>query len=161
LWRDIRLRLTSPNWARGKAFEYLILRAFELNGADVVWPFSVREGKGTIEQIDGIIYVHGLAVVCEAKDHDCDLNFEAIARLKHKVSRRPPGTVAACFASRGFTEEALLLTQKSSPQNVLLWYGPELETALLYKKIGDDLLVKYRRMVEYAIPDFRTDYASI
>jgi hypothetical protein len=162
LWKRIERRSTAPDWPSGRAFEYLILRAFELDGAEITWPFSIREGKNTLEQMDGVIYVHGLALICEAKDYESDLNFEPIARLKHKLSRRPPGTIAACFASRGFTEEALRLTQKSSPQDVLLWYGSEVAAALVNKKMSEYLLAKYRHMVEYAVPDFKVDaYAKV
>jgi hypothetical protein len=34
----IREKTLPAEWASGKAFEYLILRIFELDGADVVWP---------------------------------------------------------------------------------------------------------------------------
>jgi hypothetical protein len=40
LWEAIKQRDT-PGWDAGKAFEYLILRTFELDGAQVRWPYSV------------------------------------------------------------------------------------------------------------------------
>ncbi len=48
LWREIEARET-PEWASGKAFEYLVLRAFELEGAEVRWPYSVRIDGDEIE----------------------------------------------------------------------------------------------------------------
>ncbi len=38
-----------PGWASGKAFEHIILQAFALEGAEVRWPFEVREGRHAIE----------------------------------------------------------------------------------------------------------------
>src|ERR1700722_12583710 len=40
LWRAITAGDT-PGWEPGKALEYLILRAFDLDNAQVRWPFSV------------------------------------------------------------------------------------------------------------------------
>src|SRR4051812_42346220 len=41
LWAGIKQKNT-PGWAPGKALEYLILRAFELDGATVRYPFSIN-----------------------------------------------------------------------------------------------------------------------
>ena len=41
LWSQIQARDT-PNWEPGRALEYLIIRAFEIEGATVTYPFSVR-----------------------------------------------------------------------------------------------------------------------
>jgi hypothetical protein len=40
LWDAIKLGKT-PGWDPGKVFEYLILRAFELEGVAVTYPFTV------------------------------------------------------------------------------------------------------------------------
>ncbi len=45
-----------PNWDSSKAFECLVLRAFELEGAKVQYPFSVVKNSQSIEQIDGVVY---------------------------------------------------------------------------------------------------------
>ncbi len=69
LWNRIKVRGT-PGWAPGKAFEYLVLRAFELNGADVRWPYTVfLHGQDeVIEEIDGSVRVRGLYGLIECKD---------------------------------------------------------------------------------------------
>jgi hypothetical protein len=67
LWDAIECRDT-PDWDAGKAFEYLVLRAFQLEQADVVYPYGVRVSGAEIEQIDGIIYTEGLACLVECKD---------------------------------------------------------------------------------------------
>ena len=40
LWNQIQSADT-PDWDTGKAMEYLILRAFQLEGAEVIYPYSV------------------------------------------------------------------------------------------------------------------------
>ena len=47
LWEAIEARNT-PGWEPGKAFEYSILRAFELEGAQVTWPYSVEFSGDTL-----------------------------------------------------------------------------------------------------------------
>lgn len=44
LWEEIKNGAT-PGWEAGKALEYLVLRAFQLEGADVIWPYSVSTGE--------------------------------------------------------------------------------------------------------------------
>jgi hypothetical protein len=41
LWDNIEQRDT-VGWEPGKAFEYLVLRAFQLDGADVKFPYRVK-----------------------------------------------------------------------------------------------------------------------
>ena len=55
LWSQIENRST-PEWDSGQAFEYMVLRAFELDGAEVKWPYRVRLFGEEVEQIDGVIY---------------------------------------------------------------------------------------------------------
>jgi hypothetical protein len=49
LWSEILDRET-PHWESGKALEYFVLRAFELEGATVRYPYEVN-WKGIREQI--------------------------------------------------------------------------------------------------------------
>jgi hypothetical protein len=71
---------TVRGWPRGRAFEHIILRGFELEGADVVWPFEVEVDREVLEQIDGAIYCDGLAGLVEAKDYSDPINIEPIAK---------------------------------------------------------------------------------
>jgi len=55
LWENIQQDNTL-GWDSGKAFEYLVLRAFQLDGAEVTWPYEVSLfGEEVIEQIDGAV----------------------------------------------------------------------------------------------------------
>jgi hypothetical protein len=67
LWEAIKRRDT-PDWDAGKAFEYVILRAFELDGARVRWPYPVNLFGEEMEQIDGSVAVNGLYALLETKD---------------------------------------------------------------------------------------------
>ncbi|NJM49276.1 MAG: hypothetical protein HC860_26425 [Alkalinema sp. RU_4_3] len=68
LWTAIQTGDT-PGWDPGKAFEYLVIRAFELEGAAVTYPFSVNLGGTIVEQIDGAIYSDGLSCLVEYRTH--------------------------------------------------------------------------------------------
>ena len=67
LWSEIESGNT-PNWDAGKALEYLVLRAFQLNNAEVTWPYSVYLDGEEIEQIGGVVYADGLSCIIECKD---------------------------------------------------------------------------------------------
>ena len=80
LWQAIKLG-NIPGWPPGKAFEYFVIRAFQLEGADVCYPFSVTIGGEEIEQIDGAVYTGGLACLIECKDQQRPVNIEPLAKL--------------------------------------------------------------------------------
>ena len=67
LWRRIKDGAT-PGWDEGKAFEHLIVRAFELSGLRVEYPFDVPPGGRPIEQIDGMVFLGSIAFLVECKD---------------------------------------------------------------------------------------------
>ena len=101
----------------------MILRAFELEGATVHWPFSVRSplgGSEVIEQIDGLTLADGIYCLIETKDHQEAINFEPIAKMRNQLLRRPAGTVGLIFAKNGFSEAAQQLACFVFPQTILL-----------------------------------------
>jgi len=61
--------VTLRDGQKGKAFEYLILRAFELDGAEVKWPYPVSlYGQGeVIEEIDGSVRINALYCLIETR----------------------------------------------------------------------------------------------
>jgi hypothetical protein len=153
LWALIKGGVTS-GWEAGKAFEYLVLRAFQLEGADVRWPYSVRLGEEQIEQIDGVVYAEGLACVLESKDYAKAVNVEPIAKLRNQLLRRPASTLGLVFSRNGFTSPAKTLAQFTVPQTILLWDGTEVEYALQKSCFRRALLRKYRFFIEHGIPDY-------
>jgi hypothetical protein len=48
LWQAIKDEVT-PNWDEGKALEHLVIRAFELAGLRVEYPYDVPPGGRPIE----------------------------------------------------------------------------------------------------------------
>jgi hypothetical protein len=103
LWDNIENRST-PGWDAGRAFEYLVLRAFQLDGAEVKWPYSVTLFDEVVEQIDGAVHCVGLSCLVESKDFaDKTVDITPIAKLRNQLLRRPAGTVGLIFSRTGFT----------------------------------------------------------
>ena len=92
LWGQIQSRET-PGWEQGEAFEYLVLRAFQIDGASVSWPYTVWHGRQAIEQVDGAIASDGLWCLVESKDTQDRVNVEPLAKLRNQLSRRPSPTI--------------------------------------------------------------------
>jgi len=148
-------------WDLGKAFEYGILRAFELEMAEVRYPFHVvgraggMDGRpGIIEQVDGVVYWKNLCVLVESKDYDQNVDIEPIAKLRFRLERRPPGTLGLIFTRREITEPASYLIRNTYPKNILIWQGDEIDLALREARMCDGLMRKYRHAVEYGLPDY-------
>ena len=153
LWNSIRIGET-PEWEAGKALEYLCLRAFQLEGAEVKWPYQVLVDGEELEQIDGVVYIRNLACLIECKDYKTRVNFEPIAKLRNQLLRRPSGVIGSFFSVSGFTDPAVTLARFTAPQTILLWDGDELEYALQNKYIIDGLIAKYRHCVEHGLPNY-------
>lgn len=155
LWEAIKAGAT-PDWPKGKALEYLVLRAFQLGGAIVRWPYQVRLGGETegepIEQIDGAVHWAGLHCLVESKDWRKNVNFEPVAKLRSQLLRRPAGTLGVVFSRGGFSPAAIKLAQFTVHEGIMLWSGDEIDYALGRHNIVDGLMVKYRGCVELADP---------
>lgn len=157
-WRRIQSDDT-PGWPPGKAFEYMVVRAFHLEGAEVRWPYEVRSvgpyATGIVEQIDGVVYSDGLACLVQSKDWSRQpVDVEPIAKLRYQLSRRPAGTLGVVFSRTEFTEPAKMLAVFAAPQVVLLWNGRDLDRALTRGRMCYALLRKYRACVEEGQPDY-------
>jgi hypothetical protein len=155
LWQKIGQRKT-PGWDAGKAFEYLIVRAFQLDGAEVRYPYSVKLFGEEVEQVDGMVYCLGLSCLVESKDFANKVNVDIapIAKLRNQLLRRPASTIGLVFSRTGFTDPARHLSYFSLPQTILLWSGDEIEYALEQESICNLLVLKYRGCVEDGLPDF-------
>jgi hypothetical protein len=160
LWQQIQDDDT-PEWKSGKALEYFILRAFELEGAEVRYPFSVPTStlasynKGNdLEQIDGVVYVNGLACLVECKDYQKAINFEPIAKLRSQLMRRPSTTIASIFSIEGFTESASILLDFIYPQTILAWEKNQIDCCLREKFFCKALTKKYQRAIEFGTYNF-------
>lgn len=155
LWNEIVQRDT-PGWDAGRAFEYMVLRAFELDGAVVKWPYRVKLFGEEVEQVDGVIYSAGLSCLVESKDFTerSNVDIAPIAKLRNQLLRRPAGTIGIVFSRTGFTDPARHLSYFSLPQTILLWNGEEIKYALEKEMICELLTLKYRVCVEDGLPDY-------
>lgn len=154
LWEAIKSKDT-PGWLPGKAFEYLVLRMFELDEAEVRWPYSVSLfGSDEIEEIDGSIRSGTLYCLVESKDESGKISVGPIAKLRNQLLRRPAGTIGLLFSSSKFTVPAVQLAHFTLPQAILLWSGDEVEHALNERKIRVFLEQKYRTCVDEGLPDY-------
>jgi len=153
LWTAIKEQNT-PDWENGKALEYLILKAFQLDGAnEICWPYNVsfpRSGK-IIEQIDGVVYIGELACLIECKDYNNKVDFEPIAKMRNQLMRRPSSTIGSIFSSGDFTEPATILADFTFPQTILLWDGGEIEYCLEKRSFCQALIIKYRKCIELGL----------
>lgn len=160
LWRQV-LGCKTPDWDAGKALEYLVLKGFQLGGADVRWPYSVDIlGAPNVEQIDGIVYVDGISIMVECKDYSnpegtkSNISFEPISKLRNQLSRRPNGLVGCLFASGGFTAPAQILMNFTKPETILCWTGADIDYCIKKKDFIGALRVKYQKCIERGIHDF-------
>jgi len=157
LWEDIKNRVTEEKgWQKGLAFEYLILRAFQLEQADVIRSFPVKVFDATIEQIDGVVHLPGahLSVLVESKDYQEAISIDPIVKMRSQLQRRPNGVIGAVFSVNGFTDPALTLAQFMAPQTILLWDQQDIEYCLLNGSFVNGFFRKYRYCIEKGKPDY-------
>lgn len=151
LWLAVKAGHT-PGWPPGKAFEYLVLRAFELDGAEVRWPFTVSMADETVEQIDGAVYAANLSCIVESKDTAVPIDVSVLAKMRTQLARRPASAIGLVVSRSGFTSAASTLAGYFAPQTVLLVSGWEFERALNSGEMVSMLVAKFRECVEEGVP---------
>jgi len=154
LWKSIKSGNT-PGWDKGKALEHLVVRAFELSGLDVGYPYDVPPVGRPIEQIDGVVYLDHLAFLIECKDSD-SADVAVISKMRHQLERRPPTTFGCIFVAGRFTEAASIVAGVTPPHRLILWNKSDIETALERQDFGSALVNKYRNMCRFGMADFST-----
>ena len=169
LWSDIRrgeqpsVTLADVDWVPGRALEYLVIRGFQLSGAEVRHSFTVQLDIGINEQIDGAVYADGLSCIVEAKhqgpSHRVDI--EPIAKMRNQLLRRHAGVVGLVFSVSGFTEPAIKAAHFLGPQAILLWDSDDVEFALRREDFVGPLVIKYRKNVELGMPWYSLAEAEV
>ncbi len=152
LWEAIQTGDT-PGWAPGKAFEYLVLQAFHLDGGAVRWPFSVTIEDEEVEQIDGFVHIGRFSCIVESKHTEQPVAIAPIAKMRNQLLRRHSGAIGVVFSHAGFTDAAVILARYIAPQAILLWTGLEIDRAIKDRKFLENLEFKYRICVETGMPD--------
>ncbi len=153
-WLDIKSKTPIPGFSSGKALEYLIIRAFEIEGADVRWPYEVTHPQktGTMEQIDGFIYVDGRPYLIECKDLADPVAIETIAKIRFRLEARPPETLGLVFSMKDYTTPTEIYTQFAVPKNVMLWGLADMEYAINAGKAKAGLNAKRKYIFEHGLP---------
>jgi Restriction endonuclease len=151
-WRKVQ-KGDTPGWAAGKAFEYLVLQAFNLDGGTVRRPYPVEIENEVVEQIDGFVHIGRFSCVVESKQTEKAVAIAPLAKMRNQLLRRHSGAIGLVFSFSGFTNAAVILARYIAPQAILLWTGLEIEQALKDKKILGHLEYKYRTCVETGISD--------
>ncbi len=146
-WRQIEAG--ASGWPPGKALEHLVLRAFELSGARVCWPYTVSIDGAIVEQIDGALYLGSLSCLVECKDTAAPTHVDTIAKLRNQLLRRPAGTIGLMVSRTGFTHSAMVLADFLAPQCVLPWDGEEIAYMLEQEDFTLALVAKYRQSIEH------------
>ena len=163
LWAAIRAGDT-PGWDAGKALEYLLIRAFEIDPdepATVRYPYEVHLFGEKVEEIDGAIHLQGLSCLIESKDWGTNVTIAPIVKMRSQLLRRPAGTIGLVFAKEDFTTPATYLAHFTLPQAVLLWSGLDLQAAMDKGRICKFLRLKLRVCCEGGIPDYSLIEANI
>ncbi|MFP2905690.1 restriction endonuclease [Pyxidicoccus sp. 3LFB2] len=153
MWQVVHAGDNLVGWPPGKALEYLILREFQLEGAEVTWPYEVRRNGLLLEQVDGAVYFDGLSCLVEAKDWRTPVDFSVVAKMKTQLLRRPAMTLGAVFLSGTFSDAATSLAQLLPPPNVQLWNGDDLAWAMERGALREGLKRKLRHAIEQGFGD--------
>jgi hypothetical protein len=161
LFGAIKAHGSTPGWAAGKAFEYLVPRMFELDGGKVRWPYETKLHGKVVEQVDGAVVASGLHCLLECKDEKDHLNIEPIAKMRNQLMRRPASTVGLVFSMSGYTAPAQLLAGYLGAQTILLWHPDEVELAVSKNRIVPLLEAKFIACVEEGIHDINTTMLGI
>lgn len=155
LWNDRRNPGLWKKWGKGKFFEYAIIRAFELEGSEVKYPYNVpfptaiKDGEEVMEQIDGIVYDNGLTVLVESKDYKKNnIDIEPLAKLQVRLKRRPSSVIGCIFTASDFTLPAQVLIESLMPHTILLWNKSDIECCLERQCFRKGLHLKYRSVIE-------------
>ncbi|VVD71769.1 hypothetical protein PIN31115_00639 [Pandoraea iniqua] len=156
LWHCV-MTCATPGWDPGKALEYLVLKGFELSGAEVRWPYRVTVlGAKNAEQIDGLVYLSGINAMIECKDlsdirkrRKQRIDFTPIAKLRSQLARRPSDLIGCIFTSGDYTDAAVTMVNFTKPQTILCWTGQEIEACIQRQDFAHLMRTKYEECLEY------------
>lgn len=157
LWDQIKKRQTSTVWPPGRALEYFLLRCFELEGSEVVYPYDVYKQDSVVEQIDGILFWDNFVVLVECKDVKSSVNFDPIAKLRSRLMTRPNNVIGSFFSMGGYTIPAKIVSEHLAPQTILLWEQSDIDFSLKNRYFCKGLQLKYKKCVLTGETDYNLD----
>lgn len=144
LWNKIR-DSKKTGWADGKALEYMFVRAFDLEGAEVVYPYNNQVLKAQ-EQIDGYVYVRdlGTGFIIECKDWSENVSFDEMAKLHGRLIYRMASTYGIFLSKTGYTPSAVELMYVMQPHNVIMWNSEDVDECFKKHKFLKALKYKFQ-----------------
>jgi hypothetical protein len=166
LWKIIREGGTPDRMEKGKAFEFMIMRLFELDNASVTYSYSVVDSSPDsnslpIEEIDGLFYYQHYIGMVECKNYTSyegkrprNVDFTPIAKLRSQLLRRPVTAIGNVFSATGFTSPAVALATHLHPQTILLWNKDDVDYVIDKGRICPYFIKKYRQYVVDCTPDY-------
>lgn len=156
-WLRVNRGEMVDGWPSGKAFEYIVLRAFELDpSAEVEYPYPVELlDVDVVEQIDGFIRISrsGINAMVESKDYGKNISISSIYKLRSQLARRPSGLVGCFFSREDYTPSAKLLSHFLFPQTILLWSGNDIDFCFENAYFVKGLEEKYDFALKHGIPN--------
>lgn len=143
LWKGIKEGNT-PTWASGKALEYLFVRAFDLDKAQVAFPYC-NNLLLSQEQFDGFVYLPSLGsgFIVECKDWSTPVSFDELSKLHGRLLYRTPSTYGIFVSKSGFTPSAMELLHLLHPHKILLWTFNDIDECFKNHKFVKALIYKY------------------
>lgn len=151
-WLKIKSKKT-PKWSKGKALEYMLVRAFDLEGAEVVYPYN-NNVLTAQEQFDGFIFIQelGAGFLIECKDWQDSVAFDELAKLHGRLTYRMSSTYGIFLSRSGFTASAVEMMYMMHPHNILLWSFDEIDECFKNHKFLKALKYKYQYAMVTADP---------
>lgn len=150
LWKQKKKgEIDGTKWPEGKLFEYIMLRAFELEGAEITYPYTVNFHEDVVEQIDGAIKIDSHYILVECKDYSKEkINIDPIAKLRNQLLRRHSSVFGMFFSASGYTDPVEDLIKFMAPQMIILWNIDDIDYCMEYGKFVDCFYWKYKYAVE-------------
>ena len=144
LWEQIKAG-TITDWNEGKALEYMLVRAFDLEGADVVYPYNNIIIKAE-EQLDGFVFDKelGAGFIIECKDWAGKVSFDELAKLHGRLLYRMSSTFGLFLSKHGYTSSAVEMMYYIQPHSILLWNSEDIDECFKKHKFLTALRYKYR-----------------
>lgn len=143
LWEKVRDG-KKTRWSDGKALEYLFIRAFELEGIDVEYPYCNKVEKYE-EQVDGYLSTRNpeVSFLVECKDWSNKVTFDELAKLNSRLSYRIPSVLGVFVSMSDYTPSAMELLFMMQPRRIILWSKNDINECFKHHKFTKALIHKY------------------
>jgi hypothetical protein len=138
---------------RGRDFEIVLNRLFQLDGILIKESFRRLEEGQTVEQIDGAVEIAGHLYLVEVKWHKEPIDVQDVHVLLSRLFLRPDAR-GIFISANGYTQPAIEIQRQASSQKILLLCNLEEIVHALDRdeSIGD----LFKRKSDQAIAEFKS-----